>query len=131
MAPGSFSRDDFPNVPGPPGTAHPDIQPQRPVLKQRIFEGKEGDAARVFKHLYPGDPAVVVAKVWAAMQKRGCTEPLTVGEWFVFLGLMCAATLYVETGRDLWSPPEKQRVFAMSPGFSEFIYVPRFASARA
>jgi hypothetical protein len=64
---GSFSRDDFKAVPGPVGSAPPESQPQLRVLKERIFEGKDGDAGRVFKHMYPGDPVTVVAKVWVAM----------------------------------------------------------------
>jgi hypothetical protein len=101
------------------------------VLKQRVFEGREGDAAKVFKHLYPGNPVAVVAKVWSEMQKRGCKDPLTVGEWFVFIGLMCAATLYVETGRDLWRVQHKKRAFTHSPGFTEFMSRARFEDIKA
>jgi hypothetical protein len=51
--------------------------------------------------MYSGDPVTVEAKVWVAMQASICKDTLTEGEWFVFIGLMCAATLHSETGRDL------------------------------
>jgi hypothetical protein len=81
--------------------------------------------------MYPGDPVAVVAKVWVAMQARGCKDTLTVGEWFVFLGLMCAATLHNETGRDLWRPKKKKRIFSRAPGFSEYMTCERFEDIKA
>lgn len=129
---GSFVRDDFSAVAGPVGTAHPAVQPQIRVLKERIFEGKDGDAAKVFKHLYPGDPEAVVVKVWAAMQKRGCKEPLTVGEWFVFLGLMCGSVLYTEKGRELWrNKKDRERAFSRAPGFAQYMTCDRFEDIKA
>ena len=101
------------------------------MLQERIFEGKDGDAGRVFKHLYTGDPEAVVAKVWAAMQKRGCKDRLTVGEWFVFLGLMCAATLYIEDVRELWRTKKKKSLFGNSPGFAEYMTCERFEDIKA
>jgi hypothetical protein len=97
-----------------------------------IFRGQKGDAAKVFKHLYPGDPEVVVAKVWAEMQKRGCKDPLSVGEWFVFLGLMCASSLYTEKGRELWRKKrDTERAFSRVPGFSDFMTCDRFEDIKA
>ena len=98
-------------------------------LKEWTFAAPLSDS---FKHLYPGDPEAVVAKVWAAMQKRGCKEPLTVGEWFVFLGLMCASTLYTEKGRELWrKTKEAERSFSRNPNFSLFMTGERFEDIKA
>ena len=72
-----------------------------------------------------------MAKVWAAMQKRGCKDRLTVGEWFVFLGLMCAATLYIEDGRELWRTKKKKSLFGNSPSFAEYMTCERFEDIKA
>ena len=71
-----------------------------------------------------------MAKVWAAMQTRGCKDPLTVGEWFIFLGLMCATTLHREGGCELWRP-KKKSIFSKSPGFAEYMNCERFGDIKA
>ena len=109
-------------------------------LKQWTFSAPLSDSSESENEEGSGDedsdtgvpPAAVVAKVWAAMQKRGCKDPLTVGEWFVFLGLMCGATLYTESGRELWRKrKEKERAFSRSPGFAEFMTCERFEDIKA
>lgn len=123
---GSFKTDFFPEVPGPVGTAPPEQAPQLRVTTDRVFQGHEGDALKVFLYYYPGDINDHVRKVRVEMKKRGCTQQLTVGEWVVFLGLLIAATRRVESGRELWDRPQQDRLFREHAHFGRFMTRTRF-----
>ncbi len=124
--------DQFPDVPGAPGTALPERVPQMKVLKDKVFTGAKGDAMKVFLHLYPSvDIKDHVRLIWAEMKKRGCNHELTVGEYLVFIGLLNAAVLRKECGRALWDKSQEDRLFRDHPEFSRFMTRKRFEDIKS
>ena len=85
----SVSMDFFPDEVGPKGTSTGDegIQPQMKVLRGFKYQGIDGDLLRAFKVLYPGGIETDIMKMNAALVADR-HMPTTVGEFFVFLGLI-------------------------------------------
>lgn len=97
----SVSMDFFPDEVGPKGTSTGEegIQPQMKVLRGFKYHGIDGDLLRAFKVLYPGD--IEIMKMNAALVADR-HMPTTVGEFFVFLGLILGARGQNCKGRDLF-----------------------------
>ena len=118
--------DAFQGVPGRKGTGRRDpheepVQPQVRVFKDFQFDGSDESLREMFSLLFPGGLSAVVLRVAAAMQKtsreKGAKaapherDPLTEGEFLVFVGLLLAATLFTECGRELFEAETVPRLF--------------------
>ena len=124
--------DAFALVPGRKGTGRRDpheerVQPQMRVFKNFQFDGSDDSLREMFRLLFPGGMHAVLARVGAAMQKTAHgksskalpyeRDPLTEGEFLVFLGILIAATLFTECGRELFEAETMPHLFFENPNF--------------
>jgi hypothetical protein len=123
---GSFTKDLFPEVPGPHGKPKI-VRPQMKVLKGYTFTGAKGDLLKAFIKLSPGNLDEVVAKTNAGMKMHDSkAADLTTGEYLVYQGLFIAASLQVLKGHDCWDPPLEERRFRTHPNFNQYMSRKRF-----
>lgn len=102
--------DFFPDEVGPKRWRG--IQPQMKVLRGFKYQGIDGDLLRAFKVLYPGDIETDIMKMNAALVADR-HMPTTVGEFFVFLGLILGARGQNGKGRGLFFSPEKKSFWVL------------------
>ena len=106
-------------------------QPQREVIKGFKYSGRKGDLLKAWLLLYPGNIDADVLKIDAQMkQYNPKSRTLTKGELVVFEGLLLAATLVLQRGHALFTPPSRPRRFTPHPGFEEYMTRVRFDSIK-
>ena len=127
--------DDFPSMPGPPGTERK-RNTQTKVLIDYTVASRPDEILGVYMHLYPGEEVVHLEKVNDfAREKDPNHKPHTLGEWRGFQAILFMGPLHKESGRALWNTgtmsQRKRRTTRPAPDFGRFMRLRRFESLKS
>ena len=132
--PMTLRRDDFPNTEGPAGTKG-NNKGQVQVLRGAPPSGDGDGLLALWLRLYPGDMDTDLAKINAEYRasKRQITGgrhiPITKYELMKCIGLMHAARLFSQRGRQLWTTTTLTGMRSL-PEFGRFMTNKRFDEIR-
>lgn len=123
----SVTEDHFPDQPGPAADDDTDLAPPASVPAVLRYNNPYApDAAgATFVKLYPGDPSRHLDKVnEAGAADGGAWTEVSLSEWWVFITLLIASSVFIENGKELWNSVSTG--FKTAANFSQYMSLRRF-----